>query len=340
MLVLAGLEAAMQRREFIGLIGGAAAWPIAARAQPLGGMRLIGVQIGQAESDRQGQAFVAAFRDELRKLGWIEGTNVRIDTRWATAGDAEARQRFAKELVALQPDLLLSHGTPTTATLLQQTRAIPIIFAAVSDPIGSGFVASFPRPGGNVTGFMNMEPTMASKWIEMLKEIAPRVVRVALLFNPTTAPYAENWLTPFKAAAASFGVQGTAAPVRDASELESVLAAQAHEPNGGLIVMPDTFTTARRAEITALTARYRLPTVYPFRYFAESGGLLSYGADLVHDFRRAATYADRILKGAKPSELPVQAPVKFELLINLKTAKAIGLTVSPSLLARADEVIE
>jgi putative ABC transport system substrate-binding protein len=331
----------IRRREFITLLGGATAvWPFAVRAQPPGGMRPIGVQIGYAESDRQGQAFVAAFRDELRKLGWIEGTNIRIDTRWATAGDAEARQRVAKELVALKPDLLLSHGTPSTATLLQQTRTIPIIFAAVSDPIGSGFVASFPKPGGNVTGFMNMEPTMAGKWIEMLKEIAPRVARVALLFNPRTAPYAENWLNPFKAAAASFGVQGTAAPVYDTSELESVLAVQAREPNGGLIVMPDTFTTAHRAEITALTARHNLPAVYPFRFFAESGGLLSYGADLVHDFRRAAAYADRILKGAKPSELPVQAPVKFELVINLKTAKALGLDISPMLLGRADEVIE
>jgi ABC-type uncharacterized transport system substrate-binding protein len=331
----------VKRREFITLMGGAAAaWPVAARAQQPGGVRPIGVQIGQAESDRQGQAFVAAFRDELRKLGWTEGGNIRIDTRWATAGDAEARQRFAKELVALQPDLILSHGTPTTATLLQQTRTIPIVFAAVSDPIGSGFVASFPQPGGNVTGFMNMEPTMAGKWIEMLKEIAPPVARVALLFNPATAPYAENWLNPFKAAAASFGIQGTAALVHDTSELESVLAAQAREPNGGLIVMPDTFTTARRAEITALAARHRLPTVYPFRYFAQSGGLLSYGTDLVHDFRRAATYADRILKGAKPSELPVQGPVKFELVINLKTAKALGLDISPMLLGRADEVIE
>jgi len=333
----------MKRREFIVALGSTAtiaAWPLTARAQPPGRMRPIGVHIGYPESDRQGQAFVAAFRDELRKLGWIEGGNIRIDTRWGTAGDAEARQRFAKELVALQPDVLLSHGTPNTATLMQQTRTIPIIFAAVSDPIGSGFVASFPQPEGNVTGFMNMEPTMAGKWIEMLKEIAPRVARVALLFNPTTAPYAESWLNPFKAAAASFGVQATAAPVHDTSELESALAVQAREPDGGLIVMPDTFTSARRAEIAALAARHRLPTVYPFRFFAESGGLLSYGADLVHDFRRAATYADRILKGAKPSELPVQAPVKFELVINLKTAKALGLTVPPSLLARADEVIE
>jgi ABC-type uncharacterized transport system substrate-binding protein len=331
----------MKRRDFITLLGGAAAtWPVAARGQRGERVRRIGVQIGQAESDQQGQAFVAAFRDELRKLGWIDGGNIRIDTRWATSGDAEARQRFAKELIALQPDLILSHGTPTTATLLQQTRTIPIVFAAVSDPIGSGFVANFPRPGGNVTGFMNTEPTMAGKWIELLKEIAPRVVRVGLLFNPATAPYAENWLNPFKAAASSFGVQAIAAPVHDTPELESALAALAGEPSGGLIVMPDTFTTARRAEIAATAARHRLPAVYPFRYFAESGGLLSYGADLVHDFRRAATYADRILKGAKPSELPVQAPVKFELVINLKTAKALGIDVPAELLGRADEVIE
>ena len=330
----------MRRREFITLLGGAAAWPLAARAQQADRMRRIGVLMGYAESDRQGQAFVAAFRDELQKLGWAEGRNIRIDTRWATPGDAESRQRFAKELVALQPDLILSHGTPATATLLQQTRTIPIVFAAVSDPVGSGFVASFPRPGGNVTGFMNMEPTMAGKWMELLKEIAPRVARVALLFNPATAPYAEYWLNPFKAAAASFGVQAIAAPVHDTSELKTVVAAQAREPNGGLIVMPDTFTTAHRGEITALAAHHRLPAVYPFRFFAEFGGLLSYGTNLVYDFRRTATYADRILKGAKPSELPVQAPIKFELVINLKTAKVLGLDIPPTLLAQADEVIE
>ena len=330
----------MRRREFITLLGGAAAWPLAARAQQPERMRRIGVLMGYAESDREGQAFVAAFREELQKLGWTEGRNIRIDTRWATPDDAESRQRFAKELVALQPDLILSHSTPTTAALLQQTRTIPIVFAIVSDPVGSGFVASFPRPGGNVTGFTNMEPTMAGKWLELLKEIAPRVARVAFLFNPATAPYAEYYLNPFKAAAASFAVEAIAAPVHDTSELETVVAAQAREPNGGLIVMPDTFTTAHRAEITSLAARYRLPAVYPFRFFAELGGLLSYGNDLVDNFRRAATYADRILKGAKPSELPVQAPVKFELVINLKTAKALGLTVPPASLARADEVIE
>ena len=331
----------MRRREFITLLGGAAAaWPLAARAQQPERMRRIGVLMAYAESDREGQACVAAFREGLQKLGWAEGRNIRIDTRWATPGDAEAMQRFAKELVALQPDLILSQSTPTTAALLQQTRTIPIVFANVSDPVGSGFVASFPRPGGNVTGFTNIEPTMAGKWLELLKEIAPRVDRVAFLFNPATAPYAEYYLNPFKAAAASFAVEAIAAPVRDTSELESVVAAQAREPNGGLIVMPDTFTSAHRVEITSLAARYRLPAVYPFRFFTELGGLLSYGNDLPDNFRRAATYVDRILKGAKPSELPVQAPVKFELVINLKTAKALGLDVPLQLQQRADEVIE
>jgi putative ABC transport system substrate-binding protein len=329
----------MRRRDFITLIGGATAWPLAARAQQLDVVRRIGVLTGFAESDREGQAFVAAFREGLQKLGWVEGRNIRIDYRWA-ALDTELMQRFAKELVALQPDLILTQSTPAAAAMLQQTHTIPIVFAIVADPIGSGFVASFPQPGGNITGFVTMEPTMAGKWLELLKEIAPRVARVAMLFNPATAPYAEYWLNPFKAAAASFAVQAIVAPVHDKSELESVVVAQAREPNGGLIVMPDTFTTGHRSEITSLAARYRLPAVYPYRVFAEFGGLLSYGDDLTDNFRRAASYADRILKGAKPSELPVQAPVKFELVINLKTAKALGLDVPAQLQQRADEVIE
>jgi putative ABC transport system substrate-binding protein len=330
----------MKRREFIVALGGAAVIPFSARAQPSDRVRRIGVLMALTESDGEGQARIAAFREALEKLGWAEGRNIRIDTRWATPDDVVSRQRFVKELIALRPDLVLSHGTPATAALLQQTRTIPIVFAGVSDPVGSGFVASFPRPGGNVTGFNNMEPTMASKWLELLKEIAPRVNRVALLFNPATAPYVEYWLSPFKAAAASFTLEPIAAPVRNTSELETVVAAQAREPNGGLIVMPDTFTSGHRAEIAALAARYRLPAMYPFRFFAEVGGLLSYGNDLTNDFRRAATYADRILKGENPSELPVQLPNKFELVINLKAAKALGLTVPPALLATADEVIE
>jgi putative ABC transport system substrate-binding protein len=316
------------------------AWPLAARGQQPDRMRRIGALMGFAESDSQVQAYVVAFRDGLQKLGWTEGRNIRFDTRWTTPGDAEARQRFAKELVALQPDLILSQTTPTTAALLQQTRTIPIIFGNVVDPVGSGFIASFPRPGGNVTGFIVMEPTVAGKWLELLKEIAPRVNRVAFLFNPATATYAEYWLNPFKAAAASIAVEAIVAPVRDRSELESVVATQAREPNGGLIVMPDSFTDFHRVEITSLAARYRLPAVYAYRFFAVLGGLLSYGVDLTDHFRRAATYADRILKGEKPADLPVQAPTKYELTINLKTAKALGLVVPFLLQQRADEVIE
>jgi putative ABC transport system substrate-binding protein len=330
------------RGEFITLLGGAAAaWPFAARAQQPSGVGRIGVLIGYAESDPEAQAWVAAFREGLQKLGWAEGRNIRIDTRWATSSDMESMQRYAKELVVLQPDLILSTNTPTTASLLQQTRTIPIIFANVSDPVGSGFVASLPRPGGNVTGFINIEASLAGKWLELLKEIAPRVASVAFLFNPATAPDSGSYfLGPFKAAAPSFRVEAISAPVHDTSELESVVAAQARTPNSGLIVMPGAFLTTRRAEIASLAARYRLPAVYPYRNYTETGGLLSYGNNLVDNFRRAAIYADRILKGAKPSELPVQVPVKFELVINLKTAKALGLEVPPTLLSRADEVIE
>jgi putative ABC transport system substrate-binding protein len=335
------LGEAMRRREFITLLGNAAAWPVAARAQQPKRMRSIGVLMGYAESDREGQTFLAAFREELsKKFGWTEGQNIRIDTRWAAPNDTELRLQFAKELVALHPDLVVSHGTPSTAALLQQTRTLPIIFVNVSDPIGSGFVTSFAKPGGNSTGFVTMEPTMAGKWMELLKEIAPRVTRSALLFNPTTAPYAEYFLDPFKAAAASFAVEATAARVRDPAELEPTIAAQAREPNGGLIVMPDTFMSAHRAEITALSAKYRLPAVYPFRFYAANGGLLSYGGDNVDIFRRTTVYADRILRGAKPTELPVQAPVKFELVINHKTATSLGLTIPSSLLVAATEVIE
>jgi putative tryptophan/tyrosine transport system substrate-binding protein len=331
----------MRRREFITLLGGAAAaCPTAARTQQPERMRRIGVLMGYPENDLEGTAFFAAFREGLKKLGWVEDRNTRFDARWATADDAEARHRFAKELVALQPDLILSNNTPTTAALLQQTRAIPIVFATVSDPVDSGFVASLAQPGGNVTGFQTAVGSLAGKWLELLKEIAPSVNWVAFLFNPATASYAEAYLNPFKAAAASLAMEAIAAPVRDMSELESVVAAQARAPNGGLIVMPDSFTDVHRAEITSLAARYSLPAVYPRRIFAELGGLLSYGIDQFDNYRHAATYADRILKGAKPSELPVQAPVKFELVINLKAAKALGLDVPFLLQQRADEVIE
>jgi ABC-type uncharacterized transport system substrate-binding protein len=296
--------------------------------------------MGFAESDSEGQAFFAALRGGLQKLGWMEGRNIRIDIRWTTPGDAESRQRSVKELVELQPELIVTQNTPTTAAMRQQTRTIPIIFANAIDPVGSGFVASFARPGGNLTGFIIVEPTIAGKWVELLKEIAPRVNRVAFLFNPATATYAEYFLKPFKAAAPSFAVEAVAAPIHDTSELESVFAAQAREPNSGLIVMPDAFLNAQRTEIISLEARYRLPAVHSFRFFAEFGGLMSYGVDLPNNFRRAATYVDRILKGAKPADLPVQAPTEYELVINLKTAKALGLDVPWFLQQRADKVIE
>ena len=330
----------MRRREFITtLVGGAAAaWPLAARAQEPDRVRRIGALMSFAESDPEGQARIAAFRESLRSLGSIEGSNISLVIRWAT-GSAEM-MRFAEELVALQPDLLLSATTPTTASLRQQTLVIPIVFANVSDPVGSGFVASLSRPGSNTTGFINLEDSMAGKWLGLLKEIAPEASEVAFVFNPTTAPYAEYYLNPFKTAARSLGVGAIATPVSNSSSLESAFAGQARDLKRGLIVMPDSFTTAHSSEIISLAERYRVPTIYPYRFFAELGGLLSYGIDQLDNFRRAATYADRILKGARPSELPVQVPVKFELVINLKTAKALGLAIPPLLLARADAVIE
>jgi putative ABC transport system substrate-binding protein len=296
----------MRRRQFITLLGGATTWPLAARAQQPDRVRRIAILMGFPEGDREGQAFVATFRDGLRQLGWIDGRNIRIDRRWAAADDAALIPRFANELVALEPDLILSHSTPTTAALLKQTRTIPIIFAFVSDPLGSGFVTSFREPNGNATGFIVMEPTMAGKWLELLKEIAPRVTRVAFLFNPAMAPYAGYYLEPFNTAATSLGVGPITSPVHDTAELEATIATLARDPNGGFIVMPDAFTDSHREKIVSLAARLRVPAVYPFRSFTAAGGLLSYGSEQIDNFRRAAVYADRILKGAKPSELPVR----------------------------------
>ncbi len=330
----------MRRREFITLLSGAvAAWPLTAHAQKSERVRRIGVLMPYRESDREGQANVVAFREGLQKLGWVEGRNTHIDIRWASL-DAETIQRSAKELVALQPELILSPNTPCTAALLQQTRTIPIVFVNVGDPVGSGFVASFRQPGGNATGFIPMEGSVAGKWLELLKEIAPRVNRVAFLFNPAMAPNWEHFLNPLKAAAKSIAVEVIAAPVRDKSELDSVIAAQAREPNSGLVLMPDSFNIANSEEITLVAARYRLPAVCPFRFFAEQGCLLSYGNDRLENIRSAAAYADLILKGEKPANLPVQAPTKYELVINLKTAKALGLDVPLLFQQRADAVIE
>jgi putative ABC transport system substrate-binding protein len=327
----------MRRREFGGLVAGAAVWPLAAQAQQSGRTRRIGVLLALPESDRQAQSRLAVFRGELQKLGWAD---ITIDARYVASNDAETHQRYAKELVALQPDLLLAQNTDSTDALLQQTRTIPIIFTIVADPVGSGFVASFPRPGGNVTGFIVGEPSLGGKWLELLREIAPNVTRVLVPFN-TAASAAEYYLSPMRATAALLGIDVSAAFFRDISELEAVVAAHARAPLGGLVTIPDAYMTGHRLEVVSLAARYRLPTVYAnLRLFAEVGGLLTYGFDVLDNFRRAAIYADRILKGAKVSELPVQAPEKFELVINLKTAKALGITVPPTLLGRADEVIE
>ena len=330
----------MRRREFITLLGGAATVrPFAARAQQPDGMRRIGVLMTALESDSEYQTYISNFRKELQNLGWAEGRNLRIDYRWGALNE-ELRRQFAKELVAMQPDVIFSQNTPTTATLHLQTQTIPIVFVLVSDPIGGGFVRSFPRPGGNITGFIAMEATVAGKWLGLLKEIAPHITRVIFLFNPTTAPYFELYLNPLKAAAQSYGVEVIVAPVHDASELETVVALNAREPNGGLIAMSDAFLNVHREKVTSLAARYRLPAIYPYHYFFDVGGLMYYGPEMVDQYRRAASYINRILKGEKPAELPVQAPTKYELAINVKTAKALGLTVPPMLLARADEVIE
>ncbi len=330
----------MRRREFTRLLGGATvAWSVAARAQQTERVRRIGVLTFSAESDPEGRSSIAAFREELRKLGWIEGRNIAIDIRWAAA-DLELMKRSAKELAALQPDLILTSSTPAAAAMLQATRTIPIVFVIVADPVGSGFVESLPRPGGNATGFTPLVRSLGGKWVELLKEMAPRLARVALLFNPPTATFIDGYLDPFKAAAASVGAEAIIAPVNDMPGLESLIAKEAQQPNSGLVVIPDAFTIQHRAEIIALAARHHLPAVYWSRSFTEIGGLISYGPYIVEEYRRAVVYVDRILKGAKPSELPVQAPVKFELVVNRKTASALGLEVPPSLLAAADEVID
>jgi len=330
----------MKRRTFITLLGSAAAaWPLAGRAQQPERMRHIGVLIGVAD-DAETKSWVAAFRKRLDELGWKVGSNLQIEERW-TAGDPEQNRVFASELLAMKPDAIFAFSSVAVAALRQESRTVPIVFTAISDPVGSGFVESLARPGGNATGFTNFVPTMAAKWLEVLKEIAPQVQRAVLLFNPQTAPYvAQYYQRPFEAAAPSFGVQATAAVVHQTGEIEAAIADVVREPGGGLVVPPDNFSYVHRELIFALAARHRLPAVYPFRFMAREGGLISYGVDLGETFPRAAEYIDRILKGTKPADLPVQAPTKFELAINVKTARALGLDVSPTLLARADEVIE
>jgi putative tryptophan/tyrosine transport system substrate-binding protein len=309
----------MRRRQFITLIGGAAlAAPRLARAQQR--VRRIGVLMGYAENDPEGQALVSVFRAEFQKLGWNEGKNVRFDYAW-TGTNVESLQRGARELIAARPDLIVSSGTPGTTALLQQTRTIPIIFAVVVDPVGSGFVASLAQPGGNATGFMNLDPRMAGKWVELLKEIAPSVTRVVIPYNPSTETYADIYLPHFRSAATNLGMTVEVAVVRSTAELAALIAAQARVPNTGLIPMPGAFMVGNRATVISLTTQHKIPAVYFNRSYMLSGGLMSYGIDNRDNYRRAASYVDRILKGEKPGDLPVQFPVKFELLINLKTAR-------------------
>jgi putative ABC transport system substrate-binding protein len=330
----------MRRRDFIKIIAGSAAsWPFAARAQRPDGMRLVGALMGYPESDPAAQSWLAAFRGGLAKLGWTEGSNLRIELRWS-AGDPDTIRRHAKELIDLRPDVILSQTSKVTAALARQTRTIPIVFLTVADPIASGFVASLAHPGGNITGFTANDLGLGGKWVELLKKIAPRTERVALLFNPATAPPLKSFMPSVQAAASSFAVQASAAPVHAKDEIEGVVAAQARSSGGGLIVLPDPFNATNRKLIIELAARYGVPAIYFVGFFAESGGLIAYGDERVEPFRRAAGYIDRILKGAKPADLPVQAPIKFELIINLKTAKALHLDVPLHLQQLADKLIE
>ena len=330
----------MRRRAFITLAGSLAVWPAAAFAQQPGRVRRIGVLMQFAENDPVATAQLSGFMQGLTQLGWTDGRNARMDLRWA-AGSVDRDRMFAKELVDLQPDVILAHTTPATAALQRETRTIPIVFAVVSDPVGVGFVASLPRPGGNLTGFVHMEASIGGKWLELLTEIAPGVKRATIMFNPDTAPYARSYYLPsFEAAARSFKVAPIAAPVHSEAEIETVITSLGREPGGGLVVLPDTFSQVHRAAIISLAARNKVPAAYYDNSFAVDGGLFSYGPDQVDIFRRAAPYVDRILKGEKPADLPVQAPTKYVLTLNLKTAKALGLDVPATVLGRADEVIE
>jgi putative tryptophan/tyrosine transport system substrate-binding protein len=328
------------RRKFLATLGGAiAAWPLAASAQQGEGTPRIGVLMPYAENDPETPPRVTALRQGLAQLGWTEGRNIRLAYRWS-ASDAGSMRRLAKELVDLQPDVILTDTTPVTAAALHERRTIPIVFVQVGDPVGSGFVASFPRPGGNATGFNAIPLTMAGKWLELLMEILPRTVRVMCLFHPPTAPYAQGMLESLKAAASAIGVEAVASPVHDQAEIETVMAAFAREPDSGLIVLPSAFMVAHRDLVATLAVRYRLPAVYAFRHYAQAGGLISYGNIPADAYRQAAIYIDRILRGTKPADLPVQLAIKFELVVNVKTAKAMGLTIPESFLVRADEVIE
>jgi putative ABC transport system substrate-binding protein len=327
----------MRRRDFVTLLGGTMIWPVAAHAQHPERITRIGVLMGIADNDPEAGPRVAALEGGLHELGWVMGRNLQLDYRW-TAGDPERAELFAREIVELKPDLIVVHSTPGVKALRQLTTTIPMVFVLVADPIGSGFVQSLAHPGGNITGFMNVDSPMTSKWLELIVEISPNTRQVALLFNPDTASFYKDFLRNFDEAAPRFKVRGMATPVRHAAGIE-----QAFErlgPDTALFVLPDVFVQVHRILITKLAEQYRVPAIYPYRFFPTSGGLLSYGIDTIIVFRQAAGYADRILKGTAPNDLPVQAPATFKLVVNLKAARAIGLTISESFLLRADEVIE
>jgi putative tryptophan/tyrosine transport system substrate-binding protein len=328
----------MRRRDFITLLGGAApGWPLAARAQQRARVRDIAVWMGRP-NDAEGQRNAAAFRERLQVLGWTVGQNIRIDYRWVTS-DID-RARMAKEIVEQQPDVIVVETTVGVSALASESRTIPIIFVNVSDPVGSGFVETLAHPGGNITGFMSNEPTLGGKWPELLKDIAPTVVRAGLLFNPDTAPYAEPFLRSAEGAARLLGMEVTAAPFRNDAEIEQAMGRIASSPGGGLIVLPEATTNSRFEVIIGQAARYRLPAIYAYRYQAVAGGLLSYGVDIADLFHDAAVYVDHVLRGAKPADLPVQAAIRFPLVVNLSTAKALGLVVPLTTLLRADELVE
>jgi putative tryptophan/tyrosine transport system substrate-binding protein len=329
----------MRRRDFI-LAGGATiAWSLDGRAQQSNQLRRIGVLFGVAETDLEGHVWDAAFRKRLAELGWIDGRNVKVETRWNN-GSMDRNKLLATELVRTSPDVLLAVTTPVTAALQHETHTIPIVFASVSDPVGSGFVASLHNPGGNITGFINMEASLSGKWVEMLRQIAPRLSRVAILFNPQTAPQAHYYLETFRYAMTALSLASVEEPVHSTAEIEAVMTKLGSEPGAGIVVMPETSMVVYREMIISLAAHYRIPTIYPLRIFVIDGGLISYGINYPEMFRQAASYVDRILRGEKPNELAVELPTKFELVINLNTAKAIGLTFPPTLMASADEVVE
>jgi putative ABC transport system substrate-binding protein len=328
----------IRRREFITLLGGAAAWPLAARAQQGDRVRRIGVLMGFDENDPVAKTYVSAFTQALAGLGWTDGRNVRVDLRWPGV-DSNRMRALAQELIGLQPDIIVTNATPATVAVQRETRTIPIVFQIVADPVASGIVARLDRPGGNITGFAAFEATLGGKWIELLWEIAPGLKRAAIMFNPDTAPVS-TYMPSFETAARSLKVVPIITPVHSDVEIEAAIIALGREPGGGLVVMPDTFMVAHRAPLILAAERSNVPAVYFLSGFARDGGLLSYGPDLVDTFRRAASYVDRILRGAKPGDLPVQFPTKFETAVNLKTAKALGLAVPPSIRLLADEVIE